>query len=858
MPQNNTLSGKAQNIVDNFIKNNKYKLGFGKRASISMMDAMKHVIVSLYAQKPDAKPDLVEPFKDCIFDLRDFFTQEEVDILMSECGQVILYCYEHDEEMYGFNLYDDNNEYIEEILSNDPPLNIYKTPKSYIDLCMRLSNKWNTKGKIYLPYADVADFPLYNPDAEYCIECKDESFGIEGFLNNYTNAYYQILLDSLGVRSKIVYGDSESYKYKEHFGASPDYIFACNPDLNYVQKDHTWVQGTLVRDSQCVTAFELGGTLNCWALDSKTGAIDFICPQDYLKEKEFWDGFNSRYAFLKWKNWGEDHADAKEALSKEFGKIHVTFIKLKDLFEIENISPVLIHIEKNEESVGYIRFIDATGEEFYNHNKLKVDDLMEVINQKEANSKYESRVLYSQFAGGKDNCVSHQYLIDQKLPKLSDGENYISLRELVEIVPFQKVEEGELPVLTTNILSSKYADCDIALDHIETKKIEKEPEMWSGYYPTYFTLEEDCIVAGMDDNGLKFGRIATNPEQPIVFKEGITPFHVKKGIVTEDYLLRELGKGYCSTQAWMLCNKYTTGIHRANILLPNFFLEIKIVVPSLEEQERRCKEDARKSLEEARKHLNEADRKLLQSAEEFKRDVHMKKHAIGQTLFNLKNWWDLLQQAHTEGNGQVDDGKEVGRFRKVKVADVYANIQLALEKLLLQVDHFWLADNLQTEEMSLDLFVKTYIKEHPSPLFAYEYCQTSTLANNKVPNVTFSKQALTTVFDNIINNACSHGFEGKASGKNIVKIEVLTNEGLPYITISNNGKPIHEKITAEDVFTYGRSSNSGQKHFGIGGYEVRYLMRDGGGEAEFISTPQEEFPVSYKLTFKESNKNVEL
>ena len=114
------------------------------------------------------------------------------------------------------------------------------------------------------------------------------------------------------------------------------------------------------------------------------------------------------------------------------------------------------------------------------------------------------------------------------------------------------------------------------------------------------------------------------------------------------------------------------------------------------------------------------------------------------------------------------------------------------------------------------------------------------------------------VFDNIINNACSHGFEDKASDRNIVKVEVLTDGVLPYITISNNGKPIHGKITAEDVFTYGRSSNSGQKHFGIGGYEVRYLMRTYGGDAEIISTPQENFPVSYKLTFKESNKNVKL
>ena len=860
MSQNNTLSAKAQNIVDNFIKENKHK------DSISKTDTMKHVIITLYAQSPNAKPKLVAPFEDCIFNLNDYFTQDEIDTLIAELGQVILYCYEHANRMIGIDLYDDCNDYVEDIISNDSPLNIYKTPRSYIELCKRLSNKWNTKGKVYLPYADVADYPLYNTEAEYFIECKDESYGLDGVLENYTNAYFQILLDSLSIKSKIVYGDSDYSNYRDNFGTRPDYIFVCNPSLNYVHQNNLFVKDKLTRNSQDVEAYELGKNIADWALMAKeNGSIDGIFPQDFFDDKDFWNGFNHLKALLETEElWAEGLSDRRETLSKEWDKLSVTVIKLKGLFECENVDPILFHIEKNGEKGGNIRFIDATGDEFYIRNKetfnkdLNVDALMEFINQKEANPKYESRVLYTQLAGGKDNCVKHQYLIDKKLPKLSDGESYISLRALIEVVPSEKIEEGKLPVLATSLLSSKYTDCDIASDNIETERITKEPEMWSGYYPTYSTMAENCIVAGMYNNSLKFGKIAINSKQPIAFKEGITPFHVKKGIVTEDYLLRELGKGYCSMQAQMLCTKYTTGIHQANILESDFFLEIKIAVPSLEEQERRCKEDARKFLEETRKHLSEADRKLLQSAEEFKRDVHMKKHAIGQTLFNLKNWWDLLLKARTEGNGIVDDSKEVGKSHKTQVTDIYANIQMTLEKLQMQVDSFWRADGLLTEDMSLDSFVKTYIKEHPNPLFTYEYSPTLILANNKVLNVTFSKQALIKVFDNIINNACCHGFENQTSDKNIVKIKVLVDKGLPHITISNNGKPIHEKITKEDVFTYGRSSKIGLNHSGIGGYEVRNLMREFGGEVEFTSTPHAEFPVSYELTFKESNKKVEL
>ena len=467
---------------------------------------------------------------------------------------------------------------------------------------------------------------------------------------------------------------------------------------------------------------------------------------------------------------------------------------------------------------------------------------MEVINNKE-----EECMHYTKFFAINKH-VPHQYLIDKKLPDLQEGEKYIVLKELIDVANFKRIEDGELPLLDTSLLSDKYMDCIINPNNIATREIGKDPKLCSDS-SSYFTTEEPCLVAGIDENHLKVGKL-NDIEQPIVFKDGITPFRVKTEIVTEDHLLRELAKEYCTTQALMLSDR------DHGILAPEYFLEIKIAVPSMKEQERRSKEDIQKTLEETRKYLKEADRQLLQSAEEFKRDVHMKKHAIGQTLFNLCNWWDLLQKARKEGNGIVDESHEVGKFRKTKVVDIYSNIQMTLVKLQMQVDGFWRADGLQVESMSLTTFVKEYVKEHQSPLFVYDDDSISTLANNNVPKVAFSKQALTMVFDNIINNACSHGFENKVSESNIVKIEVQMDNGLPYIVISNNGNPIHEKISSEDVFTYGRSSKSGQAHYGIGGYEIRNLMREFQGEAEFISTPQEDFPVSYKLSFKEVSNNV--
>ena len=70
---------------------------------------------------------------------------------------------------------------------------------------------------------------------------------------------------------------------------------------------------------------------------------------------------------------------------------------------------------------------------------------------------------------------------------------------------------------------------------------------------------------------------------------------------------------------------------------------------------------------------------------------------------------------------------------------------------------------------------------------------------------------------------------------------------------------LNKQLKPEEVFVYGKTSrmgkgsDAGETHFGIGGYEVQKLMREFGGDAEFISDPESDFPVSYKLSFFNTN-----
>ena len=404
-------------------------------------------------------------------------------------------------------------------------------------------------------------------------------------------------------------------------------------------------------------------------------------------------------------------------------------------------------------------------------------------------------------------------------------------------------------------LSFSYLNCDInRKDLPSSTKVE------------YQVLTEDCLLIGFIGGKFKVGRLhGVSQEAPVYLRHEIVPVRVVSTEISDDFLLRSIMSESVQKQAQMMASG--VAISRIN---KQDLLSIVIIVPkSKEQQELLMKEDTRSS-------LTDADRKMIQSYEDFRKDMHMKKHAIGQTIFNLNNWWKVLLRARKEGNGIVDDNAVIGNNHKVAVKDVYENIRMSIEQLQQQISKFDRGNGLLTENISLTKFIEDYIAEHQSPIFRFEYNKSIHYKTIMVDveevyddkgnligvkggreevvtyeNATFAPEALKIIFDNIISNACSHGFAGRENEPevNIIKIDLFTEGTDHIITISNNGMPVRQDVTEEYVFTYNRSTQNGNSHYGIGGYEVKRLMQEFDGNAVFISQPESDFPVTYKLIF---------
>lgn len=795
----------------------------------------KQLMVSLYSLMPDADLKVIGILNRYIVSLSDHIQEPHIDMLKSEYPAVVKFCYDHkDYSSIATRRNDD-----------------FHIPQSLIDLCMGIA-KPKAGSSVLCPYSGDGSFAYHIAD---CM--------IDGFESNDTSwAFSQILLHSQNAITSIMLQESLDADDKQY-----KYIFSFPP----ISSGKGYKEVVDMVYHLITKQLQDNGELYC------------ILPQSFCSDFGWFD--------------------VRKILQNYRGQYSVLVVSLPAvLLPMSGVSLCLLHIQKNHKDI--VTLMDATGDEFYARRDvagykthiLKVQSIIETINSQD--EKYVWVGDFSQLTGN-INLQPSRYMISQIIPQPKNGEMSIKLSDVIQTFPLTRRDEETLQIISRRNQLAHSSSEDVSMDEKNNvfaryRELEKQgcpligmKELSSSYLNCDInreTLEastrveshmltSDCLLIGFMGGKFKVGRLhGVTPSSPVTLGNEVIPIKISSDIITEDFLLRSIVSEQSERQARML----STGITITRLSRQDF-LSIVINIPMLKEhQDALCKEDTRSS-------LTEADRKIIESYEELRKDMHMKKHAIGQTLFNLNNWWDALQQARKDGNGIVSDDATTGRIRKISVVSVYDNIQKAMNQLQQQINKFDRGNGLAVKKFALTEFIEDYISRKQSPLFTFSYdkslhraSQTLTEVEydeatgeyrgtgNTVLNegdaleyVEFAPEALEIIFDNIVSNACCHGFKNRAN--NVIKIEIKSEGDNYVVVVSNNGSAIHTQIKPEDVFVYGKTSKMGkgiekdEAHFGIGGYEVQKLMREFGGKAEFVSDAESDFPVSYKLTFYKTN-----
>ncbi|MCQ2191549.1 MAG: ATP-binding protein [Paludibacteraceae bacterium] len=442
--------------------------------------------------------------------------------------------------------------------------------------------------------------------------------------------------------------------------------------------------------------------------------------------------------------------------------------------------------------------------------------------------------------------MEREHELETQAYKLGDLIDLIALERLSLAVPVDNKPCMSLVDFTSQYMLSYITAKNIGPANYRVKTVIKSP----------------CLMAVVSGDHFKVARISSMKgleEGVYVDRIPFFAFHIKNhNVVNEDYLLRELVSDDMSQQLKRNI-KETEQPHKISDLIDeNDLLSLRIDLPSLEMQDMVVKNDMLDLLQELMSQ-KQAD------FENYQKDIHLKKHAVGQTIFNLNNWWNTLQKARQENNGVLKDDTTTGKIRPVAVGEIYNRIGETLNIISNQINTFTIGDGMEKEKIALAPFIGEYINSHQSPMFTYKFDETGKYATDDfkmkgesvlhkgdpLVYLDFPKQALNQILDNIVSNACSHGFSGIEDKNNIIRIEYNSIGSTCTLTIANNGKPLQKGMSEEKVFMYGGSTAVGTDgHNGLGAFQIRNLMSRFGGTATIDCNDASEYPFAYVLTFQ--------
>lgn len=500
-----------------------------------------------------------------------------------------------------------------------------------------------------------------------------------------------------------------------------------------------------------------------------------------------------------------------------------------------NIPTAIVVINKDRsedegDSVTFISLLDCLTSDNRGKSRLNLEKAKHVISTKEG--KYAITVRWSEILEHHYSELNPgEYLLDNTLPERKNNIFVYSLTLLI----------GENKSLIPS-LGNK-------MTVIGLKDLEDEYSfLKEGVKPTtvissrYYEITEPTILIGLGSSRFKVG-IAYPKDGPLYVSADIASVKIDDFRINPEYLMLELTKPYVQEQIKIL------GYDRSFGKIGTVLRKIKIVNPSMDLQ-KEIVEKAKDNILAKYQHV------ISNSQRDFRQDVHMKRHAMGQTIQTIGNWWKVLENARLRGD-LINENALIGE-NDMTLGEVLSNIKNCIARVKVQIDK--LDRGYKAIPVKTDLIeaVENYMSTHKSPVFHYsklDYEEDLDEVGKNKPHyhILFPPEVLTMILNNVVSNACSHGFGNVASKANLIKIGIENVGGGYVLSISNNGKPCSPDMTPQQMIKYGESSDL-THHCGIGGYEINQLVSDFGGSLEIILDSEAEFPVEYRLTFKSLEK----
>lgn len=406
---------------------------------------------------------------------------------------------------------------------------------------------------------------------------------------------------------------------------------------------------------------------------------------------------------------------------------------------------------------------------------------------------------------------------------------------------------AEEKVVTLNELVDVFSDSEFTVANL--------PRVNKDRFRHYWRVEGPCVVFAASGNDIAVGY---TQEQVSILVPANLHVLIPKGDVSTEYLACSLFSGSLRNQVLSL----VYGVGRSSKLPKGWETLIRIPNKTKNEQSafvsdiRQCDFDRQKVTNE-------------EQSQAFIRSMHLRKHALSQNVAAFDSMFRILERCMKDHYGTLKNDFKVSPVSDMTVEDAMVFLHKNIGTIAERVAHLTDEQNWgKSEDIEPQQFIEDYEKEHTDSRFKFQHMWENFEQNSFHKDVVdqqtgkvlfkegesmnlawFPQKALTQVFDDIIANAVSHGFTDKNRTDFTVRFR-WTIDGLKmHIDVSNNGSPIPADVDTRRILDYGYSSSLNKNgHGGLGGGEIAELMHKFGGDVKVISTPKENFTVTYRLS----------
>ena len=414
-----------------------------------------------------------------------------------------------------------------------------------------------------------------------------------------------------------------------------------------------------------------------------------------------------------------------------------------------------------------------------------------------------------------------------------EGFRLIKISDIVKEIPDNNGKTGTGKVVRPALLS-KDNFTPLLADNIPVEEFKKQ----------YKAVNQDALL---------FSPLASlrptlfvNPNNECVYlkSDTVQAVYLKEGTIIPEYLILELNKPYVQEQVRLLAK----GDFTPRLSLEDF-LSVQIYVPNSRSKALFIE---RESVEQQKavfySKLN-AELAALKDKQydEYVKMLRQRKHRIQQVMNEFLPAFSMLNQLRKENGGVLHDsdivaartGKTVGGYFD-KLESIVAKVEDLVTNLI--------DKELWKEPKPVDIvqFINSIPKSHISDRFVFQiddgYEKGGTY-EGIIPFFTghlimIDPDDLSTIFDNIINNALKYGFTETIRNDYVVRVSMVSymidNDYFVRISVSNNGNPIHSSLERGRFFDWGYGSNTG-----IGTWQIKSIVEHYGGSVELNEFPND-------------------